>query len=333
MIDIPTLFILGAGASNPYGYPTGDGLRADIINNFDSYFNKLLDINPPNIPLNVLQTQRAIPRFIEHFKGSSIASIDKYLALNPIDSYIGKIAITLSILKSERESCFREDIKDTDEDWYKLLFNRMTSSFNKPDDYKHFCDNKVAFITFNYDRSLEYFLYDSFYHSFYEKRHDIENNIENYVSFPIIHVYGSVANISPADWYKNGCNYYGNFNYFKSVENLSERIRVIGEERSDNGIKEQIEDLLKNYERIFFLGFSYAQDNLEAIDLLKNINKKTTRIYGTAYGMKRKEIKDISRRFPVIEGETYLVDGEEIDTSFYPKIEYKKCYDFLREHL
>jgi len=33
MIKTPTLFILGAGASKPYGYLTGAELRADIINN------------------------------------------------------------------------------------------------------------------------------------------------------------------------------------------------------------------------------------------------------------------------------------------------------------
>jgi len=209
----------------------------------------------------------------------------------------------------------------------------MTSSFNRPDDYKHFCENKVAFITFNYDRSLEYFLYDSIYHAFYEKRHEIEKNVDAFIPFPIIHVYGSVDEISPSDWYHDSCNYYGNFNYFELVEKLSKRIRVIGEERADNEIKEKVRELVKNYKRIFFLGFGYAQENLEAIDLLKKINYKTTFVYGTALGMTRKEIKDISMHFPVIEGETYFVEGEKIDTGFYPKIEYKNCRELLREYL
>jgi len=333
MIDTPTLFILGAGASKPYGYPTGAELRNNIIKSFELHFNLLSDIKPPNMPRNSEIARRQIPKFIEHFNGSSIVSIDKYLALNPTDSYIGKISITLSILKSERESCFREDIKNTNEDWYSLLFNRMTSSLNKPDDYKHFCENKVAFITFNYDRSLEYFLYDSFYHSFFDKRHDIEKNVEGCVPFPIIHVYGSVAHISQADWFQHNCNYYGDFNYFVSVEKMSKGIRVIGEERSDNKIKEQIKELLKNCKRIFFLGFGYAQENLDAIDLIHNIHDKT-RVYGTARGMTDKEISVISSRFPEIKGETYkLEDGEIIDTTFRPVIEDTSCYRLLREYL
>ena len=35
MIDKQTVFILGAGASAPYGYPTGKQLRQQIIDNLD----------------------------------------------------------------------------------------------------------------------------------------------------------------------------------------------------------------------------------------------------------------------------------------------------------
>ena len=31
MIETPTLFVLGAGASKPYGYPTGPELRSEIV--------------------------------------------------------------------------------------------------------------------------------------------------------------------------------------------------------------------------------------------------------------------------------------------------------------
>ena len=38
MITKPTVFILGAGASKPYGYPTGDGLKDFIVDQFPSMF-------------------------------------------------------------------------------------------------------------------------------------------------------------------------------------------------------------------------------------------------------------------------------------------------------
>lgn len=333
MIDTPTLFILGAGASKPYEYPTGAELRAEIVKSFDSNFSRLLDVRPPNVSFDAKEAQRQIPRFVEHFRRSSIESIDKYLALNPIDAYIGKIAITLSILKSEKKSCFREDIKNNNEDWYKLLFNRMTSTFNKPDDFKHFCKNKVAFITFNYDRSLEFFLYDSFYHSFNNKKHYIEKNVDAFVPFPIIHVYGSVAQISLNDWFQNACNYYSDFNSFKAVEKMSQGIRVIGEERSDDEIKAKVKIILKDHKRIFFLGFSYAKENLDAIGILENIDT-TWDIFGTAKGMTHKEIDSVKSYFPFHERNIIgPVERASYEFTESPCIKDVNSYDLLREYL
>jgi hypothetical protein len=48
--------------------------------------------------------------------------------------------------------------KNMDRDWYKELFNLMDEKLRGPDAYLDFKENKVDFITFNYDRSLEYFL-------------------------------------------------------------------------------------------------------------------------------------------------------------------------------
>ena len=42
MIEEFTVFILGAGDSQPYGYPTGSGLRVDIITNLNNDLNNLL---------------------------------------------------------------------------------------------------------------------------------------------------------------------------------------------------------------------------------------------------------------------------------------------------
>ena len=99
----------------------------------------------------------SIGSFIKNFNQSSLKSIDQYLAINPRHyKDIGKFAITISILKHENKSCFNEKVSDNKEDWYNLLYNRMVKNCKNPDDYKKFFNNKVAFITFNYDRSLEY---------------------------------------------------------------------------------------------------------------------------------------------------------------------------------
>ena len=105
--------------------------------------------------------------FAEAFKKSSIPSIDQFLALNPNFQNVGKIAIATAMLKYEKESRFREDIDDPSKDWYRLLYEKMIEGFSSPNFLEALGDNKVSFMTFNYDRSLEHFLYESLLNSFY----------------------------------------------------------------------------------------------------------------------------------------------------------------------
>ena len=327
MINTPTLFILGAGASKPYGYLTGAELRADIINNFTLDVNKLAGKGSSEPSLEM--AREYAESFVENFDNSSLKSIDKYLAINPTHSYIGKIAITLSILKSERDSCFNEKIDDPREDWYQYIYNRMTDNCKKPGDHEHFFENnKVAFITFNYDRSLEYFLYNSFYHSFNQENTNIRNKIRNYIPFEIIHVYGSVSTLSLSDWYISSQDYRRiKFDYFKTVNKLSTGIRVIGEEREGENVKDQIKKLLSNYKRIFFLGFSFAQENLDAIDLPKNINE-TWKIFGAAKGMTQRERNEARSRL-----NAHFLNKSVIEMLEHPLIKDTDSCALLREYL
>lgn len=323
MIDIPTVFILGAGSSKPYGYPTGAELRKIIITEFYNELSILL--KQSSIPPDKKQSHlREAKKFIDAFDKSSIVSIDKFLSLNPIFSYYGKIAIIVSIYKKEKLSKFREEV-DPKQDWYTLLFNRMISTFDKSSDFDKFCENKVAFITFNYDRSFEYFIYESFYYTSWENRHEIESasldinyiNRNKYIPFPFIHVYGQVDKIKEFD----GSDYREKFD-FSDIEKLSENIRVIGE-RANN--IDEIKRIITESERIFFLGFGYAKENMDSIGILDIINEKW-QIYGTAKGMTAKEIRDvqstIKKYFP-----TPLSLRPE------PHIEIKNCYELLREYL
>ncbi|MGD0625710.1 MAG: hypothetical protein ABSB32_13440 [Thermodesulfobacteriota bacterium] len=129
MIDIPTLFILGAGASKPYGFPTGRELRTQIIRSFPSDY-KTLQSTDISLKLDSLKRQELamVSDFVEHFSKSPVYSIDQFLAFNPAFSYQGKMAIAYYIRTKEIESKFWEE-PPSEEDWYSLLFNRMIYSF------------------------------------------------------------------------------------------------------------------------------------------------------------------------------------------------------------
>ncbi|MFZ0455827.1 MAG: hypothetical protein WAM24_18920 [Ignavibacteriaceae bacterium] len=40
-----TLFIIGAGANVPYGFPTGEGLKQQICHEFEDYYKEIIPHN------------------------------------------------------------------------------------------------------------------------------------------------------------------------------------------------------------------------------------------------------------------------------------------------
>jgi hypothetical protein len=149
-----TVFILGAGASKPYGYPTGKELRKSICELHENRY--FVDRAPDALT------------FCERFKNSSIESIDLFLTRNPHYEQIGKFAIALCISGKERLSKFREDMEHNDQDWYTFIFNKLLGNGIAQDSYTNFNVSDFAFITFNYDRSFEYFIEESLINSFTE---------------------------------------------------------------------------------------------------------------------------------------------------------------------
>ena len=64
MIDIPTVFILGAGASVPYGYSTAANLRASIISDFRNRYQVFLRENKIDEP-TINKFLLGVPEFVD----------------------------------------------------------------------------------------------------------------------------------------------------------------------------------------------------------------------------------------------------------------------------
>ncbi len=127
MINEKTAFIIGAGAHVPYKMPTGKILREQIISSLanSDYFNSL-DI-PNYDPLKY-------KIFCDAFRHSNIASIDRFLQLNPEYRLEGKIAISFCIKQNENNN-YKETLKDQ---WIQFLFNKMIEGIKNNCDYQQF---------------------------------------------------------------------------------------------------------------------------------------------------------------------------------------------------
>jgi hypothetical protein len=230
-----TVFVLGAGASWHYGYPTGE----DLVERVYEMAGRL----EQQCQLRAVATLvlMPIPKYIRaHSDNEGIAGvqagwrkagddcrqlrarlravkpllIDSFLAWNKSLQEIGKLVIALVILECEatwlRDKCnqnrklslinsptFRdvdiEGIKFTKyrDDWVRFIVHKLVYGCKTSEDIFH---NYVSFVTFNYDTSLEYNLYEALNAiQMIEKKH-----IELFLGGDrIVHVYGSVHSCIP----------------------------------------------------------------------------------------------------------------------------------------
>ena len=183
MITEKTVLILGAGASMGFHYPSGPQLKQLIRNMLGnksrSEYRTLHQLVPE---------AEKIQTFVKALSKSGRTSIDAFLENRRDLMQIGKYAIAIALLKKEVEtSLFATENEITKEkNWYDYLFGRMNGSFDE------FANNKIAFVTFNYDRSLEHYLFESLKNSYGKTDEEVTAVLKK---IPIIHVHGQLGNL------------------------------------------------------------------------------------------------------------------------------------------
>jgi hypothetical protein len=277
-----TVFILGAGSSIPYGYPSGSDLVELILDSLNpNYFYRFNYKNKKPgeegymvYPMNQSFTDHSlftrhgfdaklISNFEESLRNSNKDSIDSFLLERTGFYDIGKFAIANCILKCEIPTEFQF----VHENWLKYLWNKINITFNR------FISSNISFITFNYDRVLEFFLYTSLKYSF---RLDDKEVLKALNSKQILHLHGIVGNFPWQDS-DNGFDY--NYNgqdvnsHYTRVATASEKIKIIYDKIDNEPIFETAFELLSNADQIYSLGFGFHHLNLERLQLSKLKNK------------------------------------------------------------
>ena len=204
----------------------------------------------------------------------------------------------------------------------------MTESLIQPDSYINFKNNKVTFITFNYDRSLEHFLYESLLHSYGDKN-DIVDQVK---AIPVLHVYGKIADLPWENNSNKSIDYFLKSNMspyekisFEQLKELIKNILTIHDFDSKKHDQSNIIEIIKKAERLFFLGFGFAQENMKTLGL--STPQKGKKIFATAYGYLEEEINNIKRTFdPRLLTQNDLLYGET-------KVDNTNCKELLRKYL
>ncbi|QIA06441.1 hypothetical protein [Draconibacterium halophilum] len=312
-----TVFILGAGASMPYGFPSGMGLVKSIINSLQAVRPDLRSKESFNHPLPRILIKGMPYTLIDGFRNdlsrSQSYSIDVFLNNWPKYVDIGKMCIAYHLLEAEQK-CLKE--KKLTGDWYQHIWSKIYLV----DSEKY----SFSFYTFNYDRSLRYFFQGASKSMFQEN----EKYIKLLKSIPIHHLHGNLGmtEFGALDTVHN----------FESLRAVSENLKIIFEV-DDMTIFNQLHDELKECNNIVFLGFGFHPDNLKRIGFPRIkffTNGYMPNIYSSAFGLTRIEmnslfVKDLRTLYNI---NFHKMDDRDLSSRVTAGNVVEDNIKFLREH-
>jgi len=281
MITKPTVLILGAGSASNYGFPLGQGL-----------INMVCNIKGPSAKETTGATEAIklagyssedLNDFIETLRSSGDSSIDLFFERFPDFIPIGKAAIAAALIPLENPDKLKPPGATTAH-WYKLLLNALDNPHGS------FPENKLSVITFNYDRSLEYYLFDILSTRYRSE----ERAIEFMRRFEIVHVHGMLGNLVPI--YENGRRYQPTLEP-NDIRIAAEQIISVGEASAETTEFEIARRLLSKAKRIIFLGFGYHAENIRRLGIFNehwdDNKRQQVRVSGTSHGIRLQDWQNI----------------------------------------
>lgn len=317
-----TVFVLGAGASAPFGYPTGNELTQKIC--YDSQplgIAKLLTTENDER----VDVEQTIIRLRQNFERSGKQSIDLFLKDSPEYKNLGKQIIASILLPKENEDRLFD--RKNENNWYLPFWNMIDHSFENID--KH----DLHFITFNYDRSLEHFLFTALYNS-YSGKISSDKCAAKINSTDIIHAYGCLAHLPWQDSFGEARAYTPNAVSRNDLEGSVNNLFLLGEERENQQQSAKLDKIKKIMAKatfIYFIGFSFDEENL---NILGDDFKNADYIWGTSFGLgkvKEERAKDL------IKGKTNIKDKHPTsrDKERINRIDMfpVKAHEFLRDNI
>jgi hypothetical protein len=278
MINGKKVFILGAGASRPLGYPTGQELTDKVCEGLGNaglpFHRRILDCG---IEL------KEIDAFVREVRYSVSPSIDSFLEHRPEFKHIGKYAIAQALIQYES----KDMLYTRDRNWYPYLFDILARGTK----FENFTKNAIGFVTFNYDRSLEQFLCMALQSRYGKTEAECADVIKK---LPIIHVYGRLNHLP---WQvEEGRNYISNISP-DIIKEAAREIIIINEENAHTEEFVKAHHLLLWGEQIYVLGLGYNQTNLDRLRILDVLKTQIKTVFGSTYKIKPADCRKIKEYF------------------------------------
>ncbi len=254
IMNSQTVFVLGAGASKPYLFPLGSELKQQMI---DCIGNSTIKNTLNTIGFN----NDLINSFHDALRYSYHPTIDIFLEKKRIFRDIGAYVIARTLIPFENDvSLFPQ------RDWYGDLFTLLDFENEKTD------PSYPSFISLNYDRSLEHFLYMNIVYNCQDEKlcHNKRRKIR------IIHAHGNLGRYPDV--------HYGlDANDPSTLKNAAERIRIISDRLDDSPDFKEAQQVIAKASNVVFFGFGYDDSTL--IKLLGKSDINSKKYHGTGIGI------------------------------------------------
>jgi hypothetical protein len=271
VIKTKTVFVLGAGASHPFGFPLGSELKKLVLDHYHNEQGHAVHLyNATDF------SKSAVGNFIEGLRYSGLSSVDSFLERRPTFLEVGKATMGIELLLREASS----NLWQGESNWLTYLYNNMVGN-----SLAEFANNRVSFVTFNYDRTVEHFFYTSLQHTFGRSLEETAKVVEQ---IPVIHLHGRLGFL-PWQLNKQSLVPFGMAGVDKGVMDvLLREIKVVHEDITDVRDKEftKAKELLGGAMRVYLLGFGFGARNVERLGLA---SIQASGFSGTSFGMTLKE--------------------------------------------
>jgi hypothetical protein len=257
----PTVFILGAGASHPYGFPSGQGLlQGARVHDEETLRRELRQLNRDSL--------QQIPAFRNALARTLEKSLDAMLEMRTDLSEVGKAFMARVLLECERSNRGRN--LDPEGAWHRELWTAISAK-----SLEEVSQCALTIVTFNYDRSVEYALIGALEARFKRSRSECA---EALASIGPIHLHGSLGVLPEFSTPGQASVLYGGDSQEVTPVNClnaAAGIRIIHEAHPNDEAFARARDALSTAKRVVFLGFGYANQNIERLQLQTCLNPAT----------------------------------------------------------
>ncbi len=255
ILKSPTVLVLGAGASCPYGFPLGPQLKPQILSKRnDTATRKQLS--------SLGFEDSLVDDFYEKLQRGGHSTIDIFLEKKPNFRDLGAHLIADTIMPYEhRDSLFPQT------DWYGSLFDAMDFEREEPD------VSLLSIVSLNYDRSLEHFLNQNIDYRCSDDR--VEFAHQKQEGIRIVHAHGSFGAYPDVP--------YGLPVNADTLRDAAASIKIVSDHLEDSPDYQKAQQLISSANHIVFLGFGYNQATMTTLLATTQLDRKHLR--GTSYGL------------------------------------------------